>query len=66
MEGEYAVSRCKLLNLYICFLGLNPSICSQARGRIGAATAGLHHSHSNTGFKLRLQTTPQVMAMTGP
>ena len=22
---------------------------SQARGRIGAAAAGLHHSHSNTG-----------------
>ena len=26
----------------------------QARGRIGAATAGLHHSHSNAGSKLRL------------
>ena len=27
---------------------------SQARGRIGPAAAGLHHSHSNTGSKLHI------------
>ena len=27
---------------------------SQVRGQIGAAAAGLHHSHSNTGSNLRL------------
>ena len=33
---------------------------SQARGRIGAAAAGLHHSHSNTRSKPHLQPTPQL------
>ena len=28
--------------------------CSQAKGQIGAVAAGLHHSHSNVGTKLRL------------
>ena len=28
--------------------------CSQARGRIKAADAGLHHSHSNAGSGLHL------------
>ena len=27
---------------------------SQARGQVGAAAAGLHHSHSNAGSELRL------------
>ena len=36
---------------------------SQARGPIGAAAAGLCHSHSNAGSELRLQPTPQLMAM---
>ena len=39
---------------------------SQARGRIGAAAAGLHHSHSNTKPKPCLQPTPQPMAMLDP
>ena len=41
---------------------------SQARGRIGAIAAGLchSHSHSNTGSKLHLQSTLQVMAMPDP
>ena len=29
-----------------------------ARGQIGAAAAGLGHSHGNTGSKLHLQPTP--------
>ena len=33
---------------------------SQARGRIGAAAAGLHHSHSNTRSEPHLQSTPQL------
>ena len=32
---------------------------SQARGRIGAASAGLGHSHSNLGSEPRLQPSPQ-------
>ena len=33
---------------------------SQARGRIGTAAAGLHHSHSNARSKLHLQPTPHL------
>ena len=33
---------------------------SQARGRIGAIAARLHHSHSNTGFKSHLPSIPQL------
>ena len=39
---------------------------AQARGPIGATTASLHHSHSNTRFQPSLQPTPQVMATTDP
>ena len=35
---------------------------SQVRGPIGAAVAGLHHSHSNARSKLHLQTMPQLVA----
>ena len=50
------------------FLGPHPqhTEVSQARGGIGATAAGLHHSHSNKGFKLRLQPIPQLMAMPDP
>ena len=34
---------------------------SQARGRIGAAAASLHHSHSDTGSKPHLWPTSQLM-----
>ena len=36
---------------------------SQARGRIGAVSASLCHSHSNTRYELYLRPTPQLMAM---
>ena len=36
---------------------------SGLRGRIRAAAASLHHSHSNTGSESHLQPTPQLMAM---
>ena len=35
---------------------------SQARGRIRAAAAGLHHSHSNVGSEPCLRLTPQLTA----
>ena len=34
----------------------------QAKGRIGAVAASLHHSHSNARSKLHLRPTPQLMA----
>ena len=39
---------------------------SQARGRIGAAAAGLHHNHSNSRPEPHLQPTPQLTAMPDP
>ena len=36
---------------------------SQATGLIGVEAASLHHSHSNTGSKPRLQPTPQLAAI---
>ena len=35
---------------------------SQARGGIGATTAGLHHSHSNAGSESHLRPTPRLVA----
>ena len=42
--------------------------CSQARGQIGAAAAGLCHSHSNPGSDSDpcLRPTPQLMATLDP
>ena len=39
---------------------------SQARGPIGAAATGLHHSHSNKGSEPRLRPTSQLTAMPDP
>ena len=39
---------------------------SQDRGQIGAAAAGLHQSHSNTGSEPHLWPTPQLVAMPYP
>ena len=36
------------------------------RGRIRAAAAGLHYSHSNAGSEPCLQPIPQLMAMLDP
>ena len=38
----------------------------QARSRIGAVAAGLHHSHSNAGSQLCLRPIPQLMVMLDP
>ena len=39
---------------------------SQARGRIGAVAAGLHHSHSNARYEPFLGPTPQLTATLNP
>ena len=39
---------------------------SQARGPIRAVVTGLRQSHSIGGSELRLQPTPQLMAMPNP
>ena len=54
--------------LVFCLFRTQPVACggSQARGRIGAAPAGLHHSHSNMGSKMHMQPTSQRMAGLDP
>ena len=51
-----------------CLFGAALVACGgfQARGRIGAIAAGLHHSHSNSGSELCPKTTPRLMAMLDP
>ena len=39
---------------------------SQARGRIKAIAANLHHSHSHARSEPDLRSTPQLMAMPDP
>ena len=41
-------------------------VSSQARGRIRATAAGLHHSHRKARSEPRLQPTPQLTAMLDP
>ena len=45
-----------------------PAACgsSRARGEIGAAAAGLHHSHSNMGSQLHLRPAVQLVATPDP
>ena len=52
----------------VCPLRATPTAygCSQARGEIRVAAAGLHHSHSNSGSESHLQPMPQLMAMLDP
>ena len=62
--SKYMKNRCKNLNgilLFVCFVFFAISRAApaayggpQARGLIGAVPAGLHHSHSSVGSKLRL------------
>ena len=53
---------------FFCLFRVAPTAygSSQARGWIGAATAGLHHSHSNLGSEPHLQPTPQLTATPDP
>ena len=57
-----------LFFFFFCLSRAAPEACvvSQARGLIGAMTAGLHHSHSNARSETRLHPTPQLMATPDP
>ena len=59
------------LNLQCLFFGLFRAApmahgISQSRSQIGAADAGLHHSHSDARSELHLRPVPQLMAMPDP
>ena len=56
-----AMTGTPFFKFFVClFFRATPVACgsSQARERIVAIAAGLRHSHSNMGSKLRLQPTP--------
>ena len=57
-----------LLSLLFFFGGASPAAhgSSQARSPLGAAAAGLHHSHSNAGSEPHLGPTPQLVALPDP
>ena len=57
-----------IIYLFICSFRATPAAYggSQPRGQIGAAAAGLHHSHSNAEFEPHLRPTPQLAAMSDP
>ena len=58
---------CAVCFVLLCFLGPHPWHGSfQPRGWIGAAAAGLHHSHNSAGSELSLHPTPQLMATPDP
>ena len=62
----FAVFPCYLFSALLFRTAPEAYGSSQARGLIGAATASLHHSHSNAGSEPHLQPTPQRMAMPDP
>ena len=59
------------LLLFVCFFFLlfRAALAayggSQTRGLMGVTAASLHHSHGNTGSKLRLRPTPQLRGNAG-
>ena len=56
-----------LLSFYFFRAAPAPYGGSQARGPVGAAAVGLHHSHSsNAGSQPSLQSMSQLMAMPDP
>ena len=57
----------KVFCLFVCFRA-TPTVygSSHAGGRIRAAAAGLHHSHSHPRFEAHLQPTPQLTAAPDP
>ena len=55
--------------LFVCLFFMATPVAygsSQAKGWIWAASAGLHHSHSNARSKLSLHPTPQLTATPDP
>ena len=61
----FEVLQLQVFCLCFCFLWLHPAAyrSSQARGQIGAAAAGLHHSHGNARSEPHLQCSPQPATM---
>ena len=57
-----------LLLLLFAFFMATPAAygSSQARGRVGAAAASLHHSHNIMGSESHLRPAPQLTAMLDP
>ena len=60
-----------LFYLFICLFAISwaaPAAYggSQARGRIGAVAASLHHSHSHVGSEPHLRPTPQLTETPDP
>ena len=67
IRGTYK-KQLKLSWFFFFFPRASPSTYwgSQARGQIGATTAGLHHSHRNARSEPCLQPIPQLMAIPNP
>jgi len=65
-QGQADKVRSNLFFFAFCSAAFEAYGGSQARALIGAITAGLHHSHSNTGSKPHLQAAPQFMAAPDP
>ena len=61
-------SEYKCLFLCLCFFRAAPTAYggSQARGRIRAVAADVHHGHSNVTFEMRLRPTPWLTATPDP
>ena len=66
--GHWMITNQYFFFVFLPLLGPLPTAFggSHARGLIGVVVAGLRQSHSNAASKLRLQPTPQLMAMPGP
>ena len=72
-QNSERIKSCFLVfgGLFVCLFFLFraiPATCesSQAWGQIGAAAAGLHHSHSHTGSEPHLQPAPQFRVTSNP
>ena len=62
---------CLFVCLFVCLFAFSRAAPvayggSRARGLTGAVAASLRQSYSNAGSELRLQPTPQLMAMPDP
>ena len=59
---------CVCVCVCVCLFRAEPTAYEgfQARGRIEAVAASLHHSHSNSGSKLHMRPTPQLTATLDP
>ena len=68
IAGLYTLQFFLFFVFFFLSFGASPAAYgdSEARGLIRAAAASLCHSHSNSGFELCLQPTPQLMAVPDP